>query len=85
MKKKERKKTKFYFYDVLVASNINQYLTYKSYKRLTKGNIVEVNLRNKKVLGVIIKEVSNSKNNIRIKEIEKEYLDKIFNDNLMNF
>ena len=85
MKKKKEKKTKFYFYDVLVASNINQYLTYKSYNTLTKGNIVEVNLRNKKILGVIIKEVSNSKNNIRIKEIEKEYLDKIFNDNLMNF
>ena len=81
----KEKKNQNYYYDILVASKINQNLTYKSCNILPKGIIVEVSLRNKKVLGLIIKKTNSKKFNYAIKAIEKEYLGKIFSQNLISF
>ena len=52
---------------------------------MQEGIIVQVTLRKKKVLGLIIKKINKPKSNFTIKVIEKEYLNKKFNKNLINF
>ena len=52
---------------------------------LSERTIVLVSVRNKKVLGLIIKNVSKPKNNFIIKTIEKEYLDKVLSKNIISF
>ena len=49
-----------------LVSNINQSLTYKTHNLMPEGRIVQVSLRNKKVLGLTLKKASKPKKNFTI-------------------
>ncbi len=84
MKKKE-KKNLIYYYNVLVASNINHYLIYSSVNILDVGTLVYVSLRKKLKLGCIIKKIDKPLSTFNIKIIHKEYNNKKLTKNLISF
>ena len=63
MEKKESiKKQIFFYYKILPAYNIDEELIYSSYKSLTIGSIVKINIKNKEAYGCVLSIVDKPKN-----------------------